>query len=45
MYKPFRHVISSGIGLGVGHVMNKYETTVHERYVAMLDDDDEDLFR
>ena len=46
MYKPLRHVLSGGIGFGVGHVMHKYENTVLERYLAMVDEEDnEDLFR
>ena len=46
MYKPWRHLISASIGLGVGHIMHKYETTVHKRYKTMIDEDnDEDLFR
>ena len=46
MYKPIRHVFSGGIGFGVGHIMHSYENSMLERYLAMLEDkDDEDLFQ
>ena len=30
MFKPWRHLLASGIGFGVGHMMHKYETTIEE---------------